>query len=80
MATTQWKGDRSSTISLVDPNKNPKRVGSKAAVRFSRYRNGMTVKQYVEACKDAPRGSDALLDIAWDLEDGFIELARPRKG
>jgi hypothetical protein len=59
MAVAQWKGDRSSTIRLVDANKNPKLVRSMAAERFSRYRNGMTVAQYVEACKGAPRANDA---------------------
>jgi hypothetical protein len=74
----RWKGDRSSIIRLVHLQGNPKRAGSKAENRFSRYRDGMTIDQYIEACRDAPRGEDALLDIAWDLSHSFIEVLPPR--
>lgn len=74
--TKRWKGDPSTTI-RVRIRQNPKREGSKAAERFDLYRDGMTVAQYVKACESAPRGQDALLDIAWDQEHGFIELDPP---
>jgi hypothetical protein len=73
MPIAQWKGNHS-TVIRITAKANPKRPGSTAEARFSLYRNGMTVAQYVEACKGAPRGKDALVDIAWDSKRRFIEL------
>ncbi len=46
----QWKGDQGSVIT-VKSRANPKRDGSKAHQRFALYRSGMTVGDYVRACK-----------------------------
>lgn len=50
---------------LVD--KNPKRPGSNAASVFDLYKNGMTVKQALDA--GIPRGH-----MNWDLDHGFIKV------
>ncbi len=46
---------------------NPKRVGSASRERFSLYRNGMSVTEFLKA-----GGSRA--DIRWDIKHGFIEV------
>jgi hypothetical protein len=82
MATLRrhFKGDQNSVIQKVVAN--PKKPGSHAYKRFSLYRDGMTVKEYVaackSACKSAERPEDALLDISWDLDRNFIELLLPK--
>jgi hypothetical protein len=75
--TKRWKGDPATTIRVLT-RQNPKLEGSKAAYRYDLYKSGMTVAQYVKACEGVPRGQDALLDIAWDLDKRFIELDRPK--
>lgn len=54
--------------------KNPKRPGSSAHERFSLYRDGMTVKEYLEACAALQGGSPAKyrMDLHWDHERHFI--------
>jgi hypothetical protein len=53
---------------------NPKRGA--AAIRFAQYRTGMTVGEYVLACKGLGVPNYALFDITWDsdLNRRFIEL------
>ena len=59
-------------ITLKVPE-NPKR--NKAKVRFSFYKNGMTVAAYqkaVEACGQTAKG--AMSDMRWDVASDFIEI------
>ncbi len=56
---------------------NRKRKGTMAFERYAKYRDSMTVEEYVSICKngDVPRGKlDALLDIEWDSQKRFIRL------
>jgi hypothetical protein len=53
---------------------NPKRAGSDSELRFSQYRDGMTVQEYIEACDRLKVPNYALSDIAWDLDHRFISL------
>ena len=76
MGVLHWTGDLDSVIRL-EVQENPKRLGSKCRQRFDRYKNGMTVREYVRACTDAPRPNDALADITWDLERRFISVLPP---
>ena len=46
---------------------NPKREGSKAHARFSKYMNSKTVGEYLE--KDGTKG-----DLKYDAAKGFIEI------
>jgi len=48
---------------------NPKRVGTAGHDRFAIYKDGMTVKQYLE---HEAIGKFGRADIAWDLARGFI--------
>jgi hypothetical protein len=50
---------------------NPKRVGSAARERFTLYRSGMTVGQFLAA-------GGLRADISWDVDHGFIRLDDPR--
>lgn len=52
------------------PKHNPKRAGSASAERFALYKDGMTVKKYVEN-----GGSRA--DLAWDEHRNFIKVEQP---
>jgi hypothetical protein len=70
-----WKGDYDWRITVLKPNE--KRPGSKAHQRFSLYRSGMTPNAYVLACKNAPGGDDAKIDLTWDLAHGFIKIEPP---
>jgi len=78
MNRRHWQGSADAII-VVKTTTNPKRAGSKARERFAIYRTGMTVGEYVRRCEleAVPRPKDALLDIAWDVEHGFIELEIP---
>ena len=49
--------------------KNPKRQGSASYIRFSKYREGMTVAEYRKAA-----GAHAMGDLRWDVEHGFIAV------
>jgi hypothetical protein len=54
---------------------NPKRA--KAAVRFSLYKDAMTVQQYIDIMKDQTPSRTAkatMADIRWDVAAGFIEV------
>jgi len=53
---------------------NPKR--GKAALRFAKYRDGMTVEEYIRACEDVGTPNYAIFDITWDRDPKrkFIEL------
>lgn len=53
---------------------NPKR--GKAALRFAKYRDGMTVEEYIRACEDVGTPNYAIFDITWDTDPKrkFIEL------
>lgn len=57
---------------IVD--KNPKSGAS--AVRFDRYRSGMTVAEYIHSCEELGRPNLAIFDITWDSDPKrrFIEL------
>ena len=54
-------------VITVLAEKNPKRNGSKCYDRFNLYKNGITVKQYVEAGGKRD-------DIRWDSERGYIQV------
>jgi hypothetical protein len=45
---------------------NPKR--GKAALRFAKYRDGMTVEEYIRACEDVGTPNYAIFDITWDTD------------
>lgn len=72
----KWRGDLRTKIRLIAVN-NPKRQGSKVKERYALYRTGMTVAEYVEACKNTRSPQYALNDINWDSRAGFIELVSP---
>ena len=46
---------------------NPKRKGTKAFVKFERYRNKMTVKEFIES-------GGTYTSLKWDTEHGFIAV------
>lgn len=50
------------------PENNPKRVGSSSHGRFASYRDGMTVKEAIEAGLKRD-------DITWDVNKGYIQLS-----
>lgn len=58
---------------ITDKGSNPKRVGTASHVRFGKYKNGMSVAAYLEACGEDNRRA-ARADINWDVEHKFIEL------
>lgn len=62
-------------IKLLQPT-NPKRGAS--AKRYACYRDGMTVKEYLDACEkvqpDEPRHRWRA-DLAWDMKRKYIEVA-----
>lgn len=68
-----YQGSPDSIIHLIAES-NPKLPGSKCVRRFALYRDGMSVGDYVAACKRAPNPQDALKDITWDWARGFIEV------
>jgi hypothetical protein len=53
---------------------NPKR--GKAALRFAKYRDGMTIEEYMHACEAVGPPKHAIFDITWDTDPKrkFIEL------
>lgn len=53
---------------LFGPDNNPKREGSAAHARFKMYKNGMTVKDFLEA------GGKAT-DLDWDVKKEFVKVA-----
>lgn len=48
---------------------NPKREGSASAQRFALYKDGMSVKQFVDK-------GGKLADISWDVSKGFIKIEK----
>jgi hypothetical protein len=61
------------TISAEAAKVNPKKRG--AATRFSIYKTGMTVADYIEASKKAGNsGALAMADVRWDMAAGFISV------
>jgi hypothetical protein len=58
-------GDDSVISILVE--KNPKKEGTKAHTRFALYREGMAVREYIEA--GGTRG-----DVNWDLKRNYIAV------
>ncbi len=71
----RWRGDVDSVIELIEPN--PKLQESKCYQRYDKYRNGMTVRQYVHDCIRCPRPADAWIDLSWDEARGFIRIHPP---
>jgi hypothetical protein len=69
----EYEGSLSKRITSIVPN--PKRQRSKARVRFSFYRDQMTVADYVLKCGTVSESHLALFDITYDLDHGFIKLA-----
>lgn len=61
----------------VNRDEQPQEAGSKVKERYALYRTGMTVAEYVEACKNTRSPQYALNDINWDSRAGFIELVSP---
>ncbi len=54
---------------------NPKREGSRAHARFALYREGQTVKEFMDACVAAGfPAAEAKTDISWDRRHGFIKV------
>jgi hypothetical protein len=53
---------------------NPKK--GKSALRFARYRTGMTIQDYIRSCDEIGMSKLALFDITWDTDPrrNFIEL------
>lgn len=72
---TAYEGSVSRRIKNIK-HPNPKRVGSKSAIRYDQYRDGMTVAQYIHACEQIGQGAMAIFDITWDTDPKrrFIEL------
>jgi hypothetical protein len=70
-----YEGPQSRRIRVLVPQ-NPKRIASKSAIRFSQYRTGMTVQEYIQACDRLGIPNHALFDITWDTDANrrFIEL------
>jgi hypothetical protein len=68
--------DRSAVIATV--RDNPKRIGSKAWLRYGRYHYaGQTIGQYIAAyVEDGLTAKIAREDLRWDLAHGFITLRR----
>lgn len=69
MSDTRKRITDDSTIKVLS-EKNPKREGSKAFAAFSKYKDGMTVKE----AKDAGIPAN---DIRYDLDKNFIEVTVP---
>lgn len=56
---------------------NPKRKGSEAHARFALYRDGMTVRQYLDAANALGHMSERhkyRADLRWDEAHGFIRI------
>jgi len=53
---------------------NPKKAGSKSEGEFAKYRDEMTVDEYVAAVGDKKK---ALANIKWDTDKGFVSVHSP---
>jgi hypothetical protein len=51
------------------PDHNPKKAGSKSAPRFAKYRDGMTVGEYIKATDGVGRA-----DLEYDVQHNFISI------
>lgn len=58
----------------VKAAQNPKRVGSRAHKLWTLYKDGMTVKEYVEACIGAGISDQATPALVYDSAHAFIEI------
>ena len=68
--------DGDDRVITVLAEKNPKVKGTKSAVRFAIYENGLTVGAYIIMASELGGGRrKAVRDIAWDTAHGFISLA-----
>jgi len=59
-----YKYDRDARIQICVP-KNPKREGSNGYKRFALYKNGMRIRDFLQA-------GGKTIDLDWDRERGFI--------
>ena len=59
-----YKYDRDARIQICVP-KNPKREGSACYKRFAIYKNGMRIRDFLQA-------GGKTIDLDWDRERGFI--------
>jgi len=59
-----YKYDRDARIQVC-VEKNPKREGSKGYKMFEIYKNGLTIREFLQA-------GGRTIDIDWDRERGFI--------
>lgn len=57
---------------LVD---NPKLPGKGPWLRFAKYRNGMTVDEYVKACERLTTAKVSQADLKWDVNHGYIRVS-----
>lgn len=56
---------------LVD---NPKLPNKAPWLRFAKYRNGMTVAEYVKACERLTTAKVSQADLKWDVNHGYIRV------
>lgn len=64
--TAKGKGDKPKR------NKGTSKFG--ALDRFRLYKDGMTVKEYHDACIEKGVGGEAIKDVRWDVAQGLIEV------
>lgn len=62
---------------LVD---NPKLPGKGPWLRFAKYRNGMTVAEYVKACERLTTAKVSQADLKWDVNHGYIRVTVAAEG
>ena len=61
-------------LSRVAPN--PKKVGSKAHSVYECYREGITVREFVDAVKATGKTeADAMANLKYDMSKGFVEVS-----
>lgn len=68
--TPDYKKNPNGYVISVVSQKNPKKSGSKGALAFEKYVNGMTPAEFKAAV-----GSDAWAHLNWDLQKGFVKLS-----
>lgn len=69
------KGASLEATITVKATDNPKRPGSRAHTLWTLYRDGMTVKEYLDACEAAGHGAIGTPALQYDTSHGFIEIA-----
>ena len=57
---------------------NPKKEGTTAHLKFGLIKDGMTVKDFREACK-AHEALNGRTSLKWDLDHGYVALEAPDK-